>query len=283
MCNVWRTGKTNSLTVDDACKKIDEIADAGVVFLNITGGEPFMYSGLEKVLAKAKEHNLHTSVNSNGTLIKNTIDDVAEYLDFLSLSLDSTVAKEHDLIRGVQGCFEKTLEGIKEAVKHVRTGVKMTISTRNIDQMEDMAKLTTKLGARLYMTPVSVIPTEGLERSKSPQLQDIKKEYVANIRHLKKKYPNIKTADAFIDFLEKKGFDSLQCKADTMMINIKPDGKFVSPCGYHPINRYDTVKGAMRNDSGSYGFCQGCHLSCFFLPSAAATVRNIPSLMKSYI
>jgi SynChlorMet cassette radical SAM/SPASM protein ScmF len=66
---------------------------------------------------------------------------------FVSVSLDGAEVETHEWVRGVEGCFEDALEGIRNLVDAgLRPQVIMTIMQHNKDQMEKMVRLAESLG-----------------------------------------------------------------------------------------------------------------------------------------
>jgi SynChlorMet cassette radical SAM/SPASM protein ScmF len=66
---------------------------------------------------------------------------------FISVSLDGADAQTHEWVRGVEGCFEAAMAGIRNLVAAgVRPQVIMTLMRRNVDQIEAVVRLSESLG-----------------------------------------------------------------------------------------------------------------------------------------
>jgi SynChlorMet cassette radical SAM/SPASM protein ScmF len=66
---------------------------------------------------------------------------------FVAVSLDGAEAQIHEWVRGVDGCFEDTLNGVRNLVKAgLKPQIIMTIMRRNKDQMEAVVRLAESLG-----------------------------------------------------------------------------------------------------------------------------------------
>lgn len=293
-CNVWNDKEYNQkeLDTEKSLKLIDELSDVGIVFLNITGGEPLLKKDIVKILNYAKQKGLYVSMNSNGLLLKDRILELKNCLDALHISLDSADPLVHDKLRGKKS-YGIILENIKLAKKSgLNIAVNMTVSKENMNGVFDMTKLTEKLGVDLFLTPVSVIPTEFKDRSKSKQLILNNQEYVEIVKLLKQKFTHIKTSDAYLDFVCRSGFNSFQCKASNVSLHIKPDGSLTLPCGYFPKHKFQwnksikeiisSTKYTACKPSGTYSFCKDCTLSCFFIPTVMLKISKWSSLLKSY-
>ncbi|MGI9551196.1 MAG: radical SAM protein [Aurantibacter sp.] len=80
--------------------------------LSVSGGEPFLYSGLEDVLRASKEIGYKNLVASNGMLLKTSrAKQILKLIDLIAISIDGD-EKLHDEIRGLDGAYSKMLEGI---------------------------------------------------------------------------------------------------------------------------------------------------------------------------
>ena len=89
---------------------------------------------------------LSMGMETNGTLITQ---EMAHYLkektnvDFVSVSIDSSVAAEHDAFRGVRGTFDAALRGLDYLVDagYANCQVIMSVHRDNKDRMEDLTRL----------------------------------------------------------------------------------------------------------------------------------------------
>jgi len=67
---------------------------------------------------------------------------------FVSVSLDGAEAETHEWVRGVGGCFNEAIDGLRNIVSAgLRPQVIMTIMRHNKDQMEPIVRLAESLGA----------------------------------------------------------------------------------------------------------------------------------------
>ena len=56
----------NELAKEDWLRIIDELADAGCLYLSITGGEPLLYENILEFCAHAKKLGMRVNLNTNG-------------------------------------------------------------------------------------------------------------------------------------------------------------------------------------------------------------------------
>ena len=101
----------------DECKKVvDKLYEAEVYTLGITGGEPFVRNDIMEIISYCKKKNLQLIIYTNGTLITKEIAKklgaVLDKYDIVHVSLDSSIDKVHNQIRGKE-CFYKVIKSIK--------------------------------------------------------------------------------------------------------------------------------------------------------------------------
>ncbi len=84
----------------------------------LTGGDPLKRADLFELIAGAKALGLHVSVSPSATplLTEDAIDKLlAAGVEAISLSIDGSNATKHDVLRGVEGTFARTLVAAKRA------------------------------------------------------------------------------------------------------------------------------------------------------------------------
>jgi MoaA/NifB/PqqE/SkfB family radical SAM enzyme len=127
MCNIWKR-KPEFISLNKAKKVIDLCADNRVLVLSLSGGEPFLHKDYFKILRYAKDKGLLVQSPTNGSLLnEERVKKLKEEgIDMISISIDDYIAKNHDRIRGVKGCFDKALKAVKLCKKH---GIRVTTSS----------------------------------------------------------------------------------------------------------------------------------------------------------
>lgn len=129
---------------------IKQARPLGLVAVKLTGGEPLMHPDINNILELIKQENLGLGLETNGVFCTPEISRriAACNAPFVSVSLDGVNAETHEWVRGVKGCFNDTIIGIKNLVEAgVSPQIIMTIMRRNKDQMEEMVRLAETLGA----------------------------------------------------------------------------------------------------------------------------------------
>jgi MoaA/NifB/PqqE/SkfB family radical SAM enzyme len=143
------TGKANrkkGLNTSQWIGLIDDMADAGCLFLLMTGGEPLLRKDFAEIYSYAKHRGLLITVFTNGTLITDNIlslfDDLPPYS--VEISLYGATEKTYESISGAVGSYEKCLKGI-ERLLDLKVNLKLktvllTLNSHELDSMEQMAK-----------------------------------------------------------------------------------------------------------------------------------------------
>jgi SynChlorMet cassette radical SAM/SPASM protein ScmF len=129
---------------------IEQARPLGLKAVKLTGGEPLLHPNIHDLLDLIRAEDLRLIVEINGVLCTPGLArKMAACKDpFVSVSLDGTEPETHGWVRGVEGCFESTLEGTRNLREAgLRLQVIMSIMRRNKDQMGEMARLSESLGA----------------------------------------------------------------------------------------------------------------------------------------
>jgi SynChlorMet cassette radical SAM/SPASM protein ScmF len=129
---------------------ITQAKPLGLAGVKLTGGEPLLHPQITEILEYIRAEDVHLTVESNGVLCTPELaSKIATCKNaFVSLSLDGADAETHEWVRGVTGCFNETIKGIRNLVgAGLRPQVIMTIMRHNKEQMEPMVRLAENLGA----------------------------------------------------------------------------------------------------------------------------------------
>ena len=139
------------LTTAEGFRLIDQIADLGQeTILILTGGEPMMRGDVFDLAARATEKGLRAVMAPNGTLItpETAVLMKESGIQRISVSIDGATAKDHDLFRGVDGAFERLMEGLSYArAAGLDFQVNTTVTRQNLPQIEQIQDMVVGLGA----------------------------------------------------------------------------------------------------------------------------------------
>ena len=151
MCNHWRS-KEMSLDIDFFLRVVDELSTMDCKKIHLSGGEPLLYPDFFILLQHIKKYNIKATMTTNGTLITNeNAKLLATFgLDGVNISIDSPCEAIHDKIRGIQGSFNKAIQGFQFLRKQMigkTMRLNMVVSADNYKTIADFPKFAYELGA----------------------------------------------------------------------------------------------------------------------------------------
>lgn len=182
----------DELTTEEALDVIDQLNKLGVTIIAFSGGEPLVRRDIFDLTMYAADKGIYVAIATNGTLIT---EEMARKMresgvSYAQISLDG-LKETHDRFRGINGCFDRTVEGIKNAVKAgLFVNVSMTVTRYNYHDVPAVVELCEKLGVDWFMH-YNFIPTgrgrEILEAEITPEQREellrwlYEKNYNSNI------------------------------------------------------------------------------------------------------
>ena len=269
MCPFWRREDEELLTLSEEIHMMDALASAGVSFLGFEGGEPLLRPDLPEILRESHKR-FHTSLVTNGWLLKQRIDELAPSLEMLFVSLDG-IGPMHDFLRGIPHSYERAVEGIRAAREYLPVAISSTITKDNLHQAESMVDLAVSLGAEITFQVAYDYSTADALSPMGPDfletLQAIRARRVAGA-------PILESPEYFDAIIGSWfGHKSWHCKP-WLTINIDPRGRVVMPCyvlheyaGEHPVWEIDVAGMWNSFDWSKYESCNKCGLACYLEPS----------------
>jgi radical SAM protein with 4Fe4S-binding SPASM domain len=142
------------LSLAEKLKLVDQMADAHMPMLALSGGEPTISPHLEPVLMRASQRGMHLTLATNGTtMTAQRAQRLAQAgLRYVEISLDSVDPKRHDAFRGAPGLWEKTVRGARNVVatEGLRLGIAMCVHQGNYHEVEEMIDFAESLGAGCF-------------------------------------------------------------------------------------------------------------------------------------
>ena len=115
----YKLGANLELSTKEALNVIKQMADMGVVYVTLSGGEPLIRKDIFKIINELYQHDIEIRLDTNGLLLdKKTITQLARFRDLLtlSISLDSSIPEINETIRVCSpGSTQKIMKSIGEA------------------------------------------------------------------------------------------------------------------------------------------------------------------------
>ncbi|MEX6703191.1 radical SAM protein [Peribacillus frigoritolerans] len=145
------------LTTDEAKKVILDIKGLGTKTIVFTGGEAFLRKDLMQLIEYSNEVGLEVKMITNGSFITNV--DIAKKLSSLTklitISVDSLKEGQHDKNRG-RGSWKKAMKAIQLLMEAGgKLKINQTITTNNLDSIDDMIQYTLKNNMNIVVVPAS--------------------------------------------------------------------------------------------------------------------------------
>lgn len=259
-------------SLEDFKTNVAQIANLGVKFLDLTGGEPLLHPKISDMVKFAKALGLQTSITTNGLLYHKYAEQLAGNVTLLHFSLDSPDEDEHNKIRGIN-CFQSVLKSLDTA-KNLGEypDILFTVTNETYVKLPKMHEIAQKKNLVLIVNPV-------FSYFGNPGLDEHAIKFIEN--YVKGKH-DIYLNKAYLK-LRKNGGNNIEkplCKAVSRVIVISPDNEIILPC-YHfenekikidrPIKeiRKSEKVAYFKKMEGRFNFCKGCTVNCYFEPSFA--------------
>ena len=141
---------TTELSLGEKLNLIEQLDEAGVAAIALSGGEPTIHPHFFTIVMEAAKRNMYVAVATNGWMMADEkfVRKMKEAgVRYVEVSIDSVDPKKHDKFRGVPGAWERAIKAVRNAVKHgLHTAIATVITRYNIDEVEDMIELADELG-----------------------------------------------------------------------------------------------------------------------------------------
>ncbi len=260
----------DELRLDEKLDVIDQLSENDVVALAFSGGEPVMGADFFEVASYASSKNMFISIATNGTLLtEKMVDRLVECgVKYMEISLDSAAPANHDSFRGMTGAWNRTMNGIKNAVSRdeLFVCIASTITRHNFREVDKLIDLAGELGAKRFLA-FNFIPTGNAANIQNIDLAPAMREELLETLYHRLKSGSLEvmtTAPQFARVCMSKSRNTMAvahfgtgetgdktrylaefiggCGAGRLYCAIQPNG-IVTPCVYMPI-----VVGDLRNE-----------------------------------
>jgi radical SAM protein with 4Fe4S-binding SPASM domain len=185
----------------DAVKAVlDQVVDAGCLFMLLSGGEPLLRPDFGEIYRHAKRLGLLVTVFTNATLVDDAVASLFE--EWPPVRVETTLygatGATHDAITGVTGSFDRALAGVDRLLgRGVRMTLKTIVMKDNIAEFDAMEKVAQERGVPFRMDSV-IFPRLNGDRSPLEQL-------VSPADAVRAEMSNRKRADAWREYTGRAG------------------------------------------------------------------------------
>jgi len=149
---------------------LDEIKEAGCIWLLLTGGEPLLRTDFLDIYTYAKRKGFILTLFTNGTLITPRIADaLSEWRPFnIEITLYGYSQATYERITGIPGSHAKCLRGIELLMeRRLPLKLKTVLMTPNREELGEMQAFAKSLGVEFVFDPMlspgldgSLLPTQ---------------------------------------------------------------------------------------------------------------------------
>ncbi len=199
-----------SLDIEQLKHVIHDASESGAYQLDLTGGEPMLYPHINELLEFAYKEGMLVRIFTNLTLLtEKNLNMLIKYgVKEIVTSLDSCYANAHDIFRGQNGCFDKTINAIKILKKkNMPVSVNTMIGNHNKDDIDTLVMFISELNVKSVL---DVIVPEGRGTELNENIKD-------SAKIIKRIYDN------YYKIIDKNAI-SVHCGIGNRFIYIKSDG-----------------------------------------------------------
>ena len=157
-------GERGALTFEEIQRIVDEAADAGLLWLLITGGEPLFHPRFLDIYMHVKSRGIFVNLFTNGTMITEKIaDHFARYPPFsIEISLYGATEETYERVTRVKGSYRRCLRGIERIVaRGLPLKLKTPVMTLNRDELDDIAAIADRYGLPFRYDPIITAKMNG--------------------------------------------------------------------------------------------------------------------------
>lgn len=228
-CRAYQQYVKDDIEIEN--KIINEIINAKVFVVNISGGEPLLNPRIFKIAKTLTDNDVYVILSTNGYFYEKYRKDILKSgIKLVQVSLDGP-KDLHEKFRGVKGSYEKAINALKMAKEDgLRTQMNVTITAENLDTLEWNYEKAKELGvSRIFYRRVVPYGKAKLNRHVLPE----KKKYYEKIKKLaclNSDDLNVSIDDPILSILlDKDNNGYLACSAGINNLGISSDGD-VFPC-----------------------------------------------------
>jgi len=149
--------REDELTTQEALKLIDDLAELGCEFLNLSGGEPLLREDWRELARRTKQNKMWLGIITNGWSVnEEAVKDFKELgFDMVGVSFDGK-KQTHDMIRQTPGSYERAYRAMKMVKESNQKVCAVTqVSRMNLEELDDIYQNLLRIGIdvwRIQMT-----------------------------------------------------------------------------------------------------------------------------------
>ena len=144
------------LRPEEMLQIIDQLHQAGTLFLSLSGGEAMVHPNLLEYVRRARKHHMIVTLKTNGTLVQpERAQELADAgVSAADISLYGATAQTHDTFTLVKGSFQGTIDAIKMLQEvDIKVRISYCLTKENAEETDQMLALCDELGVGLQLDP----------------------------------------------------------------------------------------------------------------------------------
>ena len=213
---------------------LDQMAEAGVFYLTISGGEILMRRDFFEILEYARERTFCIKLKTNGILIRKKEADRIKALgvESVQISIYSHIPEIHDAITKLPGSLEDSIEAIRRLRAHgIHVIMANVLMVQNAADYAGVKALAAELGAQFIMDPTI---TPMMDGDRSILNLNVDEAALREVFRNENLVGNVEEFCAPPQGPDEDALDMLPCSAGHTACYVSPYGD-VYPCVQFPL------------------------------------------------
>lgn len=175
-CYAGGPRETKELTTDEWRRVMDKLLKLGIPHVVFTGGEPTLRDDLSELIAYTQKIGLVSGLVTNGRRLKdeayfNSLVDAG--LDHVQITVESYDPRVHDRITGVEGSWNETILGLKNAIASpIYTITNTTLNRYNVGDILKTIDFLQNLGLQQFACNSIIYSGKAVEAAKDFALDE---------------------------------------------------------------------------------------------------------------
>ena len=213
---------------------LDQMADAGVFYLTLSGGEILMRRDFFEILEHARARTFCIKLKTNAVLIREKEADRLKALgvESVQVSIYSHRPEVHDAITKMPGSLRQSIEAMRLLrARDMRVIIANVLMTENLSDYEGVRALAAELGARCTLDP-TVTPM--MDGDRSILNLNVDQAALREVFRNESLVGNVEEFCAPPQGADEDALNSLPCSAGHTACYVSPYGD-VYPCVQFPL------------------------------------------------
>ena len=153
------------MTTPQIFEALRKMAEFGVLYLTLTGGEALCHKDFFKIAAEVRRLGMALRIYTNGYLMadRKIVKKIKALRPFeVEVTVHGGRAESHDALTRIKGSYQKTLAAIRSLVDEgIKVNVKTPITNLNKDELFQIQEMAESLGLYVTFDPVITPKDDG--------------------------------------------------------------------------------------------------------------------------